>query len=274
MVRITPYRAIVAFCDALRNGKGAKYSFKEANEVMKRLTLTSLVAIALLTGCSNKEPVIPDVPASELYQEAVVSLNDGNWNTAIKQLEALDSRYPFGAYSEQVQLDLVYAYYKNKDYTLAIATIDRFIRINPSYPQMDWVMYMRGLTYMAQDSSLLHDMMNLDRSDRDPEPARQAFTDFRVLLQRFPNSQYAKDTQQRMIALKNRIADYELATADFYLRREAWVAVINRSQELQKQFPDTEAARKSLLLMKQAYEALNMEKPAKNTAELIAKNPI
>lgn len=274
MVRITPYRAIVAFCDALRNGKGAKYSFKEANEVMKRLTLTSLVALSLLIGCSNKEPTIPDVPASELYQEAVLSLNDGNWNTAIKQLEALDSRYPFGAYSKQVQLDLIYAYYKNNDYPLAIATIDRFIRINPSYNQMDWVMYMRGLAYMAQDSSLLHDMMNLDRSDRDPEPARQAFTDFRILLERFPKSTYAKDAQKRMVALKNRIADYELSTADFYLRREAWIAVINRCQDLQKQFPDTKAARKSLILMKQAYDALNMEKPAQRTAELIQKNPI
>ncbi|MCC4800775.1 hypothetical protein BCT30_23835 [Enterovibrio norvegicus] len=239
---------------------------------MKRLTLSSLLALSLLAGCSSTDEIVPDIPPSELYQEAQVSLNEGSWNTAIERLEALDSRYPFGAYSEQVQLDLIYVYYKNDDLALGEATIDRFMRMNPGHPEMDWVLYMRGLTNMAQDRSFLHDLLNVDRSDRDPEPSRRAFSDFRRLLDRYPNSEYAADAQKRMVALKNRLADYELATADFYVRREAWIAVINRCQELQRDFPDTLAAKKSLPLMLKAYEELKLDVPAERTRELIQLN--
>ncbi|SKA45956.1 outer membrane protein assembly factor BamD [Enterovibrio nigricans] len=241
---------------------------------MKRLTLSSLLAISLLAGCSSTEEIVPDVPPSELYQNAQTALNEGSWNKAIEQLEALDSRYPFGAYSEQVQLDLIYAYYKNDDLALGEATIDRFMRMNPGHPQIDWVLYMRGLTNMAQDRTFLHDMLNVDRSDRDPEPSRKAFIDFRRLLERYPNSEYAADSQKRLEALKNRLADYELATADFYVRREAWVAVINRSQQIQRDFPDTEAAKKSLPLMLKAYEELKLDKPAEHTRELMRLNGV
>lgn len=241
---------------------------------MKRLTLTSLLAISMLAGCANKDAIAPDILPSQFYQQAQVSLSEGNWNTAIKELELLDSRYPFGAYSEQVQLDLIFAYYKNNDLALAEATIERFMRMNPGHIQVDWVLYMRGLTNMAQDISLIHNMLNLDRNDRDPEPARKAFIDFRRLLTRYPNSEYAADAQKRMIALKNRLANYELATADFYVRREAWIAVINRCQQIQRDFPDSSAARKSLPLMLKAYEALKLELPIQRTMELIEINPI
>ena len=239
---------------------------------MKRLTQISLVALSLVAGCSSKEPLVPDVPPSELYQDASESLQEGNWNTAIQQLETLDSRYPFGAYSEQVQLDLIYAYYKNNDFALAGATIDRFMRMNPGYADMDWVLYMRGINYMAQDNSIFHSVMSLERDDRDPAPAKQAFKDFQYLLKNYPRSEYANDAQKRMIALKNRIANYDLATAEFYLRRQAWVAVINRCQQIQKDFPDTMAAQKSLPIMLSAYEALKLEQPAARTRDLIALN--
>lgn len=241
---------------------------------MKRLTLSSLLAISILAGCASNEEIVPDALPSEFYQKAQVSMEEGNWITAIKQLELLDSRYPFGAYSEQVQLDLIYAYYKNNDIALSEATIERFMRMNPSHPQMDWILYMRGLNNMMQDTSYFHDLMNLERNDRDPEPARKAFIDFRRLLNRYPKSEYAADAQKRMIALKNRLADYELATADFYARREAWVAVINRCQQIQHFFPQTKAARQSLPLMLKAYEALKLSVPAERTRQLIKLNPV
>ncbi len=242
---------------------------------MKLRTLSGLLAVSLLVGCSssNKE-VVPDVPPSDLYAEAQVSLQAGNWMTAIEKLEALDSRYPFGAYSEQVQLDLIYAYYKNDDLALALATIERFSRLNPTHDKLDWVLYMRGLTHMAQDRNFMHDMFNIDRSDRDPEPVKAAFTDFKRLLERYPNSAYAQDAHKRMFALKNRLAKYDLATADFYLRREAWIAAINRVQELQKTYPDTEAARESLKIQLQAYKELGLKEQVAHTEELIKLNPV
>lgn len=230
--------------------------------------------MSLLIGCSSSENIVPDVPPSELYSEAQSSLQSGNWLSAIEKLEALDSRYPFGAYSEQVQLDLIYVYYKNDDLALGLATIERFRRLNPTHEKMDWVLYMRGLTHMAQDRNFMHDLFNIDRSDRDPEPVKSAFSDFKTLLQRYPNSPYAEDAQKRMFALKNRLADYDLATADFYLRREAWIAAIKRCQELQKTYPDTEAARKSLQIQLAAYKQLGLEESVARTEKLIELNPL
>ena len=239
---------------------------------MKRLTLTSLLTLTILMGCSSSEQAVPDVLPSVLYQEATEALEDARWLTAIEKLEALDSRYPFGPYSEQVQFDLIYAYYKNADYALTSATIDRFLRMYPGNKRTDWVIYMRGLTNMAQDKSIVHDLLHLERSDRDPEPAKRAFADFRLLLENYPYSQYANDAQHRMVALKNRLADYELATADFYVRREAWVAVINRGKELLQDFSDTQAAKEVLPMMKLSYEQLHLPELAANMQRLIDAN--
>ncbi|MDB1124795.1 outer membrane protein assembly factor BamD [Vibrio algarum] len=241
---------------------------------MNYRTLSSLLALSLLFGCSSSDEIVPDVPASELYTDAQSSLRSGNWLTAVEKLEALDSRYPFGPYSEQVQLDLIYAYYKNGDLPLALATIERFTRLNPTHSRMDWVLYMRGLSHMAQDQNYMHNIFNIDRSDRDPEPVKSAFTDFKRLLQRYPNSAFAADAEKRMHALKNRLANYDLASADFYLRREAWIAAINRCQELQKTYPDTEAARKSLEIQLEAYKQLGLTDAVARTEELMKLNPI
>ena len=241
---------------------------------MKYSAVTGLLTLALLAGCSSKKEIIPDIPASELYAEAQLSLEQGRWTNAIEKLETIDSRYPFGAYSQQVQLDLIFSYYKNDDWALSLASINRFIRLNPTHEKMDWVLYMRGLTYMAQDSSMMHDVFNIDRSDRDPEPAKSAFKDFKKLLQRYPQSLYAKDAQLRMLALKNRLANYDLAAADYYLRREAWISAINRCQELQKSYPDTVAARDSLNIQLKAYEQLGLTDAIARTKQLIKLNPI
>ncbi|MGF1703358.1 outer membrane protein assembly factor BamD [Photobacterium makurazakiensis] len=241
---------------------------------MKRLTITTFLAVAILSGCSSTEEIVPDVPPSELYATAQQALQSGSWTTAIERLETLDSRYPFGAYSEQVQLDLIYAYYKNDDLALGEATIDRFNRLNPAHEKADWVLYMRGLTSMAQDRSFMHDLFNIDRHDRDPEPARKAFRDFKRLLERYPNSRYTADAQARLVFLKNRLADYELAAVDFYIRREAWVAAVNRAQLIQREYPNTNAARKSLEYMEIGYEKLSLDVPLENTRKLIALNPL
>ena len=242
---------------------------------MKYQALSGLLVLTLLlTGCSSKKPIVPDLPPSQLYSQAQTALQAGKWSNAIEKLEAMDSRYPFGPYSKQVQLDLIYVYYQNGDYAMSLATIDRFTRLNPTNKKMDWVLYMRGLTNIAQDSNYMHELFNVDRSDRNPEPAKEAFADFKKLLKRYPHSLYAKDARQRMFALKNRLANYDLATADFYLRREAWIAAIKRCQQLQDTFPNTEAARKSLKIQLKAYEQLGLKKAVERTKQLIALNPL
>lgn len=243
---------------------------------MKRITalMVSAALAVTLAGCSNTKETVPDVPPSELYANAQAKLQDGNFREAITQLEALDNRYPFGPYSQQVQLDLIYAYYKSADLALAMASIDRFLRLNPTSPQADYVLYMRGLTDMAYDNNLLHGIFGIDRSDRSPDHARQAYRDFTMLIQRYPDSQYAADAHARLVFLKNRLAKHELSVAEYYTKRSAYVAVINRVEQMLRDYPDTQAAREALPLMENAYQQLGLTAEAAKVAKLIAANPV
>ena len=227
----------------------------------------------VLTGCSSNKDVVPDNPPSELYATAQQKLQDGNFKGAITQLEALDNRYPFGPYSQQVQLDLIYAYYKSADLPLAQASIDRFMRLNPTHPNIDYVLYMRGLTDMALDDSALQGFFGIDRSDRDPQHAKAAFRDFNQLIQSYPNSQYATDAQKRLMFLKNRLAKHELAVAQYYTKRGAYVAVVNRVEQMLRDYPDTQATRDALPLMENAYKQLQLNAQADKVAKIIAANP-
>lgn len=240
---------------------------------MKYLVAAATLSL-VLTGCSsNKDVVPPDNPPSELYATAQQKLQDGNFKGAITQLEALDNRYPFGPYSQQVQLDLIYAYYKSADLPLAQASIDRFMRLNPTHPNIDYVLYMRGLTDMALDDSALQGFFGIDRSDRDPQHAKAAFRDFNQLIQSYPNSQYATDAQKRLMFLKDRLAKHELAVAQYYTKRGAYVAVVNRVEQMLRDYPDTQATRDALPLMENAYKQLQLNAQADKVAKIIAANP-
>ena len=239
---------------------------------MKYLVAAATLSLAL-AGCSSSKDAVPDNPPSEIYATAQQKLQDGNFKAAITQLEALDNRYPFGPYSQQVQLDLIYAYYKNADLPLAQAAIDRFMRLNPTHPNIDYVLYMRGLTDMALDDSALQGFFGIDRSDRDPEHARQAFRDFSQLVQRYPNSQYSADATKRLVYLKDRLAKYELSVAQYYTKRGAYVAVVNRVENMLRNYPDTQATRDALPLMENAYKQMNLTAQADKVAKIIAENP-
>ncbi|PJG62881.1 outer membrane protein assembly factor BamD [Yersinia kristensenii] len=239
---------------------------------MKYLVAAATLSL-VLTGCSSNKDVVPDNPPSELYAIAQQKLQDGNFKGAITQLEALDNRYPFGPYSQQVQLDLIYAYYKSADLPLAQASIDRFMRLNPTHPNIDYVLYMRGLTDMALDDSALQGFFGIDRSDRDPQHAKAAFRDFNQLIQSYPNSQYATDAQKRLTFLKNRLAKHELAVAQYYTKRGAYVAVVNRVEQMLRDYPDTQATRDALPLMENAYKQLQLNAEADKVAKIIAANP-
>lgn len=238
---------------------------------MKYLVAAATLSIAL-AGCSSSKESVPDNPPSEIYATAQQKLQEGNFRAAITQLEALDNRYPFGPYSQQVQLDLIYAYYKNSDLPMAQASIDRFLRLNPTHPNIDYVMYMRGLVDMALDNNVLQDFFGIDRSNRDPEYARNAFRDFSQLVQVYPNSQYATDATKRLVYLKNRLAKYELSVAEYYTDRSAYVAVVNRVDQMLRNFPDTQATRDALPLMENAYKKLNLQGEALKVRQIINSN--
>jgi len=239
---------------------------------MKYLVAAATLSLAL-AGCSSTKDAVPDNPPAEIYATAQQKLQDGDFKGAITQLEALDNRYPFGPYSQQVQLDLIYAYYKSADLPLAQASIDRFIRLNPTHPNIDYVMYLRGLTDMALDDSTLQGFFGIDRSDRDPEHARAAFRDFSQLIQSYPNSQYVTDASKRMVYLKDRLAKYELSVVEYYTKRGAYVAVVNRVEQMMSDYPNTQATRQALPYMENAYKELQLNAQADKVAKIIAANP-
>lgn len=233
---------------------------------------TLMLCAAMLTACSASKPDIPDDPPEVLYPQAQHSLEAGNYQKAITVLEALDSRYPFGPYSTQVQLDLIYAYYKNEDTAQAIANIDRFIRLNPAHPNIDYVFYMRGLTNMQADNNFLQSTLGMRRDDRDPSYARQAFQDLKRVVGSYPDSPYAADARARLVSLKNRLAQHDLAVADYYLRRKAWLSAANRGQFILTTYPDTAVVEPALVIMIKAYTHLQQPKLAEHARQVLAAN--
>ncbi len=239
---------------------------------MKNLVAAATLSL-VLAGCSSNPEVSPDSSAAEIYATGQQKLQDGNFKAAIKQFEALDNRYPFGPYAQQVQLDLIYAYYKSAELPMAIAAIDRFMRLNPTHPNIDYVLYMRGLTAMALDDSLLQGLFGIDRSDRDPQHARVAFKDLSQLVRYYPNSMYANDASKRLVYLKERLAKFDLSVVEYYNKRGAYVAVVNRTEQMLKDYPDTEATRNALPYMEIAYKQMGLNQEANKAESIIVANP-
>ncbi len=237
--------------------------------------IAPLLATVLLAACSsnkNDDQPPPELGPVELYQQAEDALQRGDFVQATNLLESLDTRYPFGPHTTQVQLALIFSYYKNGDYDKGTATIDRFTRLNPTHPDIDYAYYIRGLNNMAADHSFLHTMFNIDRSDRDKTYSMQAYRDFNRLLRRYPESPYAPDAHARMVYLKERLAKHELAAADYYLRRGAWVASVNRANFILENFPDTSAKTRALEIMVEAYGKLDQPEQQERARQVLAAN--
>jgi len=248
------------------------------NEKMmsKKITLLpiSMIFALVLSGCSQTidEPEIQITAPEQMYQQAQAALDTGNMLKATRILEALESRYPFGPQATKVQLDLIYAYYRQANSEQALASIDRFLRLNPTHTDIDYVYYMRGLANMQSDENMFHEMLNIDRSDRDPQFAKQAFKDFKQLITAQPSSLYAADAQLRMQALKNRLAKHHIAIAQYYLEREIYVGAINRAKEVLVSFNDTSSTTQALQIMQSAYLALKQDDLAQKITKIIEQN--
>lgn len=242
---------------------------------LKKYTLPLCFAL-FVAGCSSspddEDIVVANKGAEALYEDAKNSLEVGNFSAAATTLSALDSRYPFGPLSHQVQLDLIYAYYKSGKQDESLATIDRFIRLNPNHSDVDYAMYMRGLVNMDNDANFFQDLVGIDRSDRDASDARQSFNDFRRLIEKFPDSKYAADAQKRMIYIKDRLARYEIAVARYYMKREAYVAAANRGQYVVESFPDSPQVQEALEIMVECYDLMGLEELKTNALQTLKLN--
>jgi outer membrane protein assembly factor BamD len=245
---------------------------------MEKMTIKimCLVLILGLAGCSgtNDSEIekVPDKSAQALFTDARDSLDNGLYQKAIHILSAIDSRFPFGPISHQVQLDLIYAYYKSGDAAQGIALADRFLRLNPAHSNIDYVYYMRSLINIATEENLFQDLAGIDRSDRDPAAARDAFNDLKMILDKYPESKYAADARKRMIEIKSRLAKYELAVASYYFKREAYVSAANRGKYIVEYFSPSPETEKALEIMINCYEKLGLTDLMINAKQVLAAN--
>ena len=241
---------------------------------MAPLVVGVMVSVA---GCSSsddaeEQAALANMGAQQMYQQAQQNMQAGNFSAASNTLSALDSRYPFGPLSHQVQLDLIYSYYKSGKIDETVATIDRFIRLNPNHADVDYAFYMRGLTNMEADNNLFQEMVGIDNTDRDPTKSKQAFDDFRRLIQQFPDSKYAADARKRMVFIKNRLAKYEVAIARFYMRREAYIAAANRGKYILEHYPDSNQVQQALEIMVECYDQLELTELKDNAMKTLKLN--
>lgn len=235
-----------------------------------------LALVLAITGCSgtNEKDIqkVPDKSAQALFSDARQSLDNGLYQKAIQILSAIDSRFPYGPISHQVQLDLIYAYYKSGNAAQGLALTDRFLRLNPSHANIDYVYYMRALINVATQENLFQNLAGIDRSDRDPTAARDAFKDLKTLLEKYPESKYAADSRQRMIAIKSRLAKYELSVAGYYLKREAYVSAANRGKYIVEYFSPSAETEEALEIMIFCYEKLGLTDLQVNAKQVLAAN--
>ena len=209
----------------------------------------------------------------KLYTEAHSELDSGNFSRAEKLYEALEARYPYGRYAQQAQMDLAYTYYKDSEPELALAACDRFIKLHPSHPNLDYIYYLKGLVYLNNDnSSWFGKWGGQDMSERDPQSTANAFKAFREVAQRYPNSKYAPDARDKMAKLVDALGSYQMHVARYYMQRGAWVAAVDRAQIVVKEYSNTRYVEEALAIMVQAYSDLNMPRLADDTKRVLALN--
>ncbi len=210
--------------------------------------------------------------AEQLYRQAKSELDDRDYTAAIKTNEALQSRFPYGQYAQQSMLEMAYAYYKNGEPDSAISTADRFIKQFPNHPHIDYAYYGKGLATFNGETTFLSALSGQDTAERDPQSLKDSFNAFRDLITKFPNSHYTPDARVRMDYLINELARHELHIADYYLRIGAYIAAVNRAQDILVTYPNSPSTRDALNIMIKAYDAMGLTNLRDDTRRVLAQN--
>ena len=219
----------------------------------------AVLATLLFSGCDGgKADETLGWSAQKLYGEAKDLMASRVWDKAVKYLEKLEARYPYGRYAQQAQLDVAYCYYKNGERASALAAADRFIKLYPNHTNVDYAYYLKGLVNFNEGDSIMNYVDRIDMTERDSKGTRESFEAFKELVTRFPDSKYAADAQARMRYLVNSLAQYEVHVARYYMKRSAFVAAANRAQFAVQNYGQAPAVEEAVFIMVKAYDALGM----------------
>jgi outer membrane protein assembly factor BamD len=224
-----------------------------------------------MVGCNSDGPEI-EQPEKIYYDQAQRRINSKNYFGAIESLEAIETRYPFGKYAEQAQVELIYVYFMNSENDASHAAAEKFIRLHPRHPNIDYAYFMKGLSSYTRDNTLMQRLTETDLSNRDVSGAKQSFSELTEFLTRFPDSQYASYAKQRNIYLRNMIARNELAAADYYLSIEAYVAAIRRAKYVIENIPNSSENYRALKVLEKSYKALGYSKLYDDVVRVINLN--
>ncbi len=239
----------------------------------------SALAITLLPvfllGCSvfgDKLGNQKNWTVEQFYENAKAELDSGNNQGAIKLYEKLEARYPFGRYAQQAQLDIAYANYKDNETAQAVSAVDRFIKLHPNHPNLDYAFYLKGLAYFKPDLGFFGSVLNLDQAERDPKALRDSFDVFKELLSRFPDSIYVDDTRGRMVFLVNTLAKHDLSVARYYFNRGGYLAAVNRAQTVITRYPQAPVAEEALVISIESYDKMGLKELADASRRVLEKN--
>lgn len=248
-------------------------NLSRCNRFISNILLLSAMLL-VLQSCSSVEGTdIPDnITAAELYKDAKQHLTDTNYEDAIKLYEQIESRFPYGKYAQRAQLEMAYAYYKDNEPETAILSADRFIKLHPNHPNVDYAYYLKGLAAFDVNSSFFSNLFNQDAAERDPKAARQAFTYFADLVKRFPKSKYRGDSIKRMTLLRENLARYEVFVAQYYMKRNAHLAAVNRAKYVLEHYPKTKSVPEALAIMVAGYRKLGLKDLEKDAMRVLQLN--
>lgn len=231
-----------------------------------------IACMTLIVAACGHDGIAEQVVAEKLYERGHKAMMAGDYRNAVANFEALEARYPFSEQARQARLDIIYSYYKNRETEAAVDAADQFIRENPTHPRVDYVWYIKGLVYFERSPNFLERWFHTDLTERPPQDVQRSFQAFQTLIERYPASEYAGDARQRMIFLRNRLADYEVHVADYYLRRAAYVAAIARARYCIENYDGAPAVRDALDITISAYEGLGLTDLAERSREVYALN--
>lgn len=241
--------------------------------MLKRFSFI-IVLFALLAGCSSddKKPDEPEKTELEYYSDAQELMDTEQHFQAIKELSDLENYYPFGRYAEQAKLELMFNYIRLDDYTNAHATAERFLRLHPRHPKVDYAYYVRALSTYYMTRGFFDSFISIDRAERDMGIIEDAFTEFSEFLSKYPKSQYAVDARQRMLHLRDYLANHEIYAARYLIRRQAFAAAANRGKYIVTRFQGTTAVPEGLAIMVESYQKLGLDDLANDSLSVLVAN--
>lgn len=235
------------------------------------LTFTLLLNACAIFGDPTELDDTKGWSAERIYQEGAAKMTDKDYDKAIVYFQKLESRYPHGRFATQAQLEIAYAYYKKQDPVLAATAADRFIKLHPNHPNVDYAYYLKGLAIFTE-RGIVEKLSKQQISDRDPRSLRDSFMTFKDLVTRYPKSRYAKDATQRMIYLANSLSEHELHVARYYMKRQAYLAAINRTKYVLEYYPQSPGVEEALVIMISAYDLMGLDDLKKDTMRILQTN--